>query len=158
MNAEYSWNSSGVLYTFIIFSISKACLTTAHVRADTRVCKEDRVYFWRKAGKALKKSEKTGKNTENVAGNQKTPFWSHGKMKKNLRKAGKSIFFLRKAGNRPPFPALIKRGLGNGAQRTYTTNPTKCFKSASKVFYSKFISNEFWRYFKSLLNHFPVRC
>ena len=37
------------------------------------------------------------------------PFWSHGKvshgkMKTILRKSGKSIFFLRKAGNRPPIP------------------------------------------------------
>ena len=60
-----------------------------------------RVYFWQKAAKALKKSRKTGKNTENVAGNQKTPFWSHGKLKKNLQKGGKGIFFMRKAGNRP---------------------------------------------------------
>ena len=68
---------------------------------------EDRVYFWRKAGKALKKSRKTGKNTENVAGNRKTPMWSHGKLKKNLRKAGKSIFYLQKAGNKPPIPGPL---------------------------------------------------
>ncbi len=35
---------------------------------------EDWIYFWRKAGKALKKSWKTGKNTGNVAGNRKTLF------------------------------------------------------------------------------------
>ena len=52
--------------------------------------------------KSTKKVPDTGKNTENLAKNRKMPFWSHGKLKKNLRKAEKSIFFLRKAGNTPP--------------------------------------------------------
>ena len=68
---------------------------------------EDRVYFWWKAGKALKKSWKTGKNTENVVGNRKMQFWSSGKLKKNLRKAGKSIFLLRKSGNEPLIPGPL---------------------------------------------------
>ncbi len=67
---------------------------------------EDRVYFWRKAGKALKKIQK--KNTENVAGNRKMPFWSHGKLKKNLQKAGKSRFFCGKPETNPLFPALYE--------------------------------------------------
>ncbi len=37
------------------------------------------------------------------------PFWSHGKLKKKLWKAGKSIFFLRKAGNRLPIPGPLYR-------------------------------------------------
>ncbi len=81
----------------------------------------DQVYFWRKAGKALKRFWKTGKNTENMAGNRKTPFWSHGKVKINLRKAGKSIFLLRKAGNRPPIP---------GPQTVYQTGQLRIVKTS----------------------------
>ena len=76
-------------------------LLSVHVKL-----KEDRVYFWRKAGKTLKKFRKTGKNTKNMAGNRKMPFWIRRKLTKNLRKAGKSIFFLRKAGKRPPGPLI----------------------------------------------------
>ena len=75
---------------------------------------EDQAYFWRKAGKALKSHGKPEKNTENVAGNWKMPFCSLGKLKKTLRKAGKSLFFLRKAGNRPPIPGpQIRTGFNN---------------------------------------------
>ena len=64
---------------------------------------EDRVYFWRKA---LKKSRKTGKNTENVAGNRKTPFWSHGKMKKICIKPEKAYFLCGKPETDPLFLTL----------------------------------------------------
>ena len=78
-----------------------------HTLFEFMLFEEDRVYFWRKDRKALKKSRKTGKNTENVAGNWKTPFWSHVKLEKNQRKAGISVFFLRKGGNRPPIPGPL---------------------------------------------------
>ena len=54
---------------------------------------EDQVYFWRKGRKALKKSWKTGNNTEHVAWNRKMPFWSHGKLKKIYGKPEKAYFF-----------------------------------------------------------------
>ena len=55
--------------------------------------------------KSTKKSWETGKIQKmwpEPPG--KCHFWSHEKLKKNLRKAGKSILFLWKAGNRPPIP------------------------------------------------------
>ena len=54
------------------------------------------------ARKALTK-RKTGKNTENVAGNQKTPFWSHRKLEKICGKPEKAYFFCRKPETDPLF-------------------------------------------------------
>ena len=62
-------------------------------------CIEDWVYFWRKAGKAVKKSWKTGKakkvlrkTGKNICvGNRKMPFLSHGNPEKleNMAETGK---------------------------------------------------------------------
>ncbi len=46
--------------------------------------------------KSSKKSWKTGKNTENVAGNWTMPFRSHGKLKKICGKPEKAYFSCRK--------------------------------------------------------------
>ncbi len=54
--------------------------------------------------KSTKKVPENWKKYRKCGRNRKMPFWSHGKLKKNLRKAGKTIFFLQKAGNRPPIP------------------------------------------------------
>ncbi len=54
---------------------------------------EDWLYFWRKSRKALKSPGKPGKNTENLAGNQKMPFWSQGKLKKSAESREKHIFY-----------------------------------------------------------------
>ena len=54
-----------------LLSLADEAFSDFHPKGDTY---EDRVYFWRKAGKALKKSRKTEKNVEHVAGNRKMPF------------------------------------------------------------------------------------
>ena len=86
--------------------------------------KEVRVYFWRKAGKALKTSRKTGKNTENLAGNREMPFWSHGKLKKISGKPEKAYFSCRKLETDPLFPALNKVSI---------TWYVPCWKAASVI-------------------------
>ena len=60
-----------------------------------QIYREDRVYFLWKAGKALKKSRKMWPGNAIL----EPP-----KVEKNMRKAGKGIFFLWKARNRPSIP------------------------------------------------------
>ena len=70
---------------------------------------EDRVYFWRKAVKASKKVPENRKKYWKFGRKPENAIKIHGKLKTNLRKAGKSRpkFFLRKAGNRPPIPGPL---------------------------------------------------
>ena len=83
---------------------SPAKTTMTNMDNPTKKKKEDQLYFWQKAGKALKspgkleKIQKIWSETGNVILESR-------KVEKNLRKAGKSIFFLQKAGNRPPIPS-----------------------------------------------------
>ncbi len=60
-------------------------------------------YFWRKAGKALKKSQKTGNAAEicgkpetNLPGNRKMPCFSHGKIKIGTRSWNMENHFFKK--------------------------------------------------------------
>ncbi len=57
----------------------------------------------RKAGKGLKKSQKTGKNTENVAGNREMPFWSHRKLKKKSAESWKKHIFSAESRKQTPY-------------------------------------------------------
>ena len=65
-----------------------------------------RVYFWRKARKALKKVLENRKKYRKCGRKPENAILESQKVEKNLWKAGKSIlvYFLRKARNRPPIP------------------------------------------------------
>ena len=64
---------------------------------------EEQVYFWRKAGKAIRKFRKTGKNTGNVAGNQENAILESWTDEKNSEESWKRHIFSAESWKQTPY-------------------------------------------------------